>query len=52
MNGTEIVADSPEIDPRVKNGIFRYIFVENRGNFLIPPRSLRAFPTPQGGGGA
>ena len=52
MNGTDIVADQPEIDPRVKNGIFRYIFVENRGNFLIPPRSLRAFPTPQGGDAA
>lgn len=48
MNGTDIVADQPEIDSRVKNGIFRYIFVENRGNFLIPPRSIRAFPTPQG----
>lgn len=48
MNGTDIVADQPEINPRVKNGIFRYIFVENRGNFLIPPRSVRAFPTPQG----
>ena len=48
MNGTEIVEDEPTIQPRVKNGIFRYIFVENRGNFLIPPRSLRALPTPQG----
>ena len=48
MNGTDIVAAEPTIQPRVKNGIFRYIFVENRGNFLIPPRSLRAFPTPQG----
>jgi len=48
MNGTEIVADNPEIDPRVRNGIFRYIFVENRGNFLIPPRSIRALPTPAG----
>ena len=52
MNGTDIVADQPELDPRVKNGIFRYIFVENRGNFLIPPRSMRAFPTPQGGDAA
>ena len=48
MNGTDIVGDHPTIDPRVKNGIFRYIFVENRGNFLVPPRSLRAFPTPTG----
>jgi hypothetical protein len=48
MNGTDLVGDHPEIDPRVKNGIFRYIFVENRGNFLVPPRSLRAVPTPTG----
>jgi len=49
MNGTDLVGDHPTIQPRVKNGIFRYIFVENRGNFLVPPRSLRAFPTPSGG---
>ena len=48
MNGTDIVREQPGIDPRVKNGIFRYIFVENRGNFLVPPRSLRALPTPSG----
>lgn len=48
MNGTDLVRDNPQLDPRVKNGIFRYIFVENRGNFLVPPRSLRAFPTPSG----
>ena len=48
MNGTDLVGDHPTIQPRVKNGIFRYIFVENRGNFLVPPRSLRAFPTPDG----
>ncbi|WP_253737739.1 DUF7405 family protein [Halohasta salina] len=48
MNGTDLVGDHPAINPRVKNGIFRYIFVENRGNFLVPPRSLRAFPTPTG----
>ncbi|MFO7833419.1 MAG: twin-arginine translocation signal domain-containing protein [Halohasta sp.] len=48
MNGTDLVRDHPQLDPRVKNGIFRYIFVENRGNFLVPSRSLRAFPTPSG----
>jgi hypothetical protein len=48
MNGEDIVAENPTIKPRVKNGIFRYIFVENRGNFLVPPRSLRAFPTSTG----
>jgi len=48
MNGTDIVREQPTVQPRVKNGIFRYIFVENRGNFLVPPRSTRAFPTPTG----
>jgi len=48
MNGTDIVGEQPSIKPRVKNGIFRYVFVENRGNFLVPPRSLRAFPTSTG----
>jgi len=48
MNGTDIVAENPAIKPRVKNGIFRYVFVQNRGNFLVPPRSLRAFPTSTG----
>jgi len=48
MTGTDIVREQPQIGPRRKNGIFRYIFVENRGNFLVPPRSLRALPTPSG----
>jgi hypothetical protein len=48
MNGEDIVRSNPTIQPRVKNGIFRYVFVENRGNFLVPPRSSRAFPTSTG----
>jgi len=49
MNGEDIVRQNPAIQPRVKNGIFRYVFTENRGNFVVPPRSLRAFPTSTGG---
>ncbi|MBB6646138.1 DUF7405 family protein [Halobellus ruber] len=47
MNGTDL-ADEPAIRQRVNNGILEYIFVKRRGNFLVPPRSLRALPTPDG----
>ncbi|WP_336022555.1 DUF7405 family protein [Halobellus salinisoli] len=47
MNGTD-VADEPTIRQRVNNGILEYIFVKRRGNFLVPPRPLRALPTPTG----
>lgn len=30
---------------RLNNGILQYIFVRSRGNYLTPPRSLRALPT-------
>ena len=46
MNATKI-AESPAIRQRANNGILDYTFVERRGNFLVPPRELRAFPTPQ-----
>jgi hypothetical protein len=48
MNGTDIVEETPTIRQRVNNGILRYIFVKRRGNFLVPPRELRALPTPTG----
>jgi len=47
MNGTDLT-DEPTIRQRVNNGILEYVFVKHRGNFLVPPRSLRAFPTPDG----
>jgi hypothetical protein len=47
MNGTDLT-DVPTVRQRVNNGILEYIFVRRRGNFLVPPRSLRAFPTPTG----
>ena len=30
--------------PTANNGIRHYIFVDRRGNYLVPPRSLRALP--------
>ena len=47
MNGTDLT-DMPQIQQRVNNGILRYIFTTHRGNFLVPPRSLRSLPTPTG----
>jgi hypothetical protein len=48
MNGSDLT-DIPTIRQRVNNGILEYIFVKRRGNYLVPPRSLRALPTPTGG---
>ncbi|RLM94786.1 twin-arginine translocation signal domain-containing protein [Halobellus sp. Atlit-38R] len=47
MNGTDLT-EIPTIRQRVNNGILEYVFVKRRGNFLVPPRSLRALPTPSG----
>ena len=49
MNGSDVPAMTPAVRQRVNNGILEYIFVEHRGNWLVPPRSLRALPTPAGG---
>ena len=48
MNGTDITEATPAVRQRVNNGILEYIFVRSRGYFLVPPRSLRALPTPRG----
>ncbi|SDY28144.1 DUF7405 family protein [Halobellus clavatus] len=47
MNGTDLT-ELPTIRQRANNGILEYVFVKRRGNFLVPPRSLRALPTPAG----
>ncbi|RLM59283.1 Tat pathway signal protein [Halobellus sp. Atlit-31R] len=47
MNGTDLT-EIPTIRQRVNNGILEYVFVKRRGNFLVPPRSSRALPTPTG----
>jgi len=43
MNGTD-VAENAAVGQRVNNGILQYMTVERRGNYLVPPRSLRALP--------
>ncbi|MFB6251521.1 MAG: Tat pathway signal protein [Halobellus sp.] len=47
MNGTDLT-EIPTIRQRANNGILEYVFVKRRGNFLVPPRSLRSLPTPAG----
>ncbi|WP_418282245.1 DUF7405 family protein [Halorubrum sp. DTA98] len=34
------------VGQRLNNGILQYVFVRRRGNFLVPPRSMRALPNP------
>jgi hypothetical protein len=46
MNGADLT-DDPAIRQRVNNGILEYVFVEHRGNFLVPPRRSRSLPTPR-----
>ena len=48
MNGADLTEETPAVRQRVNNGILEYIFVEHRGNFLVPPMDLRALPTPTG----
>ena len=48
MNGTDATQATPAVRQRVNNGILEYIFVRRRGYFLVPPRSLRALPRPDG----
>ncbi|MDT3434754.1 Tat pathway signal protein [Haloarcula sp. 1CSR25-25] len=43
MNGTDVAEDSA-VGQRVNNGILQYMTVRRRGNYLLPPRSLRALP--------
>jgi hypothetical protein len=41
MNGTDV---AEPVSQRNNNGILQYIRTERRGNYLVPPRSLRALP--------
>jgi len=43
MNGTDVAGEGG-IGERINNGILQYLSVERRGNYLVPPRSLRALP--------
>ncbi|MBX0324902.1 Tat pathway signal protein [Halomicroarcula sp. F13] len=51
MNGTDVTEQSA-VGQRNNNGILQYIRTERRGNFLVPPRSLRALPPGQPAGDA
>jgi hypothetical protein len=43
MNGTDVTEESG-VGERVNNGILQYMRVVRRGNYLLPPRELRALP--------
>ena len=43
MNGTDLAKESA-LGQRNNNGILQYLDVTNRGNYLVPPRSLRSLP--------
>ncbi|MFP4590577.1 MAG: Tat pathway signal protein [Halobacteriales archaeon] len=43
MNGTDL-ASAGAVGRRTNNGILQYMTVERRGNYLLPPRSLRSLP--------
>ncbi len=45
MTGADL-ADGSSVGPRTNNGILQYITVENRANYLVPPRERRALPEP------
>ena len=47
MTGTD-VAENSAVSTRQNNGILQYMSVLRRGNYLVPPRSKRALPTPTG----
>lgn len=43
MNGSDVAANSA-VGEKTNNGILQYMSVKRRGNFLLPPRNLRALP--------
>jgi hypothetical protein len=45
MNGEDL-AERSAVGQKNNNGILQYMDVLRRGNFLLPPRELRALPTP------
>jgi hypothetical protein len=44
MNAAEASYLNSAITATDNNGINEYIFVQNRANYLVPPRAMRAFP--------
>ncbi|MFC3479005.1 DUF7405 family protein [Halobacterium litoreum] len=47
MNADDISQQSA-VGRRTNNGIRQYLSVTRRGNYLLPPRSSRSLPTPEG----
>lgn len=47
MNARKI-ASKTAVGRRRNNGIRQYLTVTRRGNYLLPPRPIRALPTPEG----
>ena len=45
MNASSAQLQNPAITDTVNNGINEFIFVLKRGNYVIPPRAARSFPT-------
>jgi len=43
MNGEDVAGNSA-VGQRTNNGILQYIDVTHRGNYLVPPRPIRALP--------
>lgn len=46
MTGAD-VAEGSAVGRIANNGILQYLTVRRRGNYLLPPRAHRAFPTPR-----
>ena len=46
MNGSNLAGNSA-VGEKTNNGILQYMSVKRRGNFLLPPRTLRSLPKPQ-----
>jgi hypothetical protein len=44
MNATSAQLQNPSITSTVNNGINEFIFVLNRGNYILPTRGQRSFP--------
>jgi hypothetical protein len=44
MNATSAQLQNPSITDTINNGINEFIFVLNRGNYILPARSQRSFP--------
>ena len=47
MNAEDLATETP-VGQRANNGILEYVTTRSRGNYLLPPRSNRALPTPTG----